>query len=78
MGAALVAAASGASDGDPPWAQASIAFSVAMLLMMLGPDAYSAWGWRLLFVLGALASIVMLIMVSVVIVPYLARNLKEL
>lgn len=47
-----------------PWAQASIAFSVAMLLMMLGPDAYSAWGWRLLFVLGALASIGMLIYYS--------------
>ena len=47
-----------------PWAQASIAFSVAMLLMLLGPDAYAAWGWRLLFVLGALASIGMLIYYS--------------
>lgn len=47
-----------------PWAQASIAFSVAVLLMMLGPDAYAAWGWRLLFVLGALASIGMLIYYS--------------
>ena len=47
-----------------PWAQASIAFAVAMLLVILGPDAYAAWGWRLLFVLGALASLGMLIYYS--------------
>ena len=47
-----------------PWAQASIAFSVAMLLVLLGPDTYADWGWRVLFVLGALASIGMLIYYS--------------
>ena len=47
-----------------PWAQASIAFAVAMLLVILGPDAYAAWGWRLLFVLGAVASLGMLIYYS--------------
>ncbi|WP_198684054.1 MFS transporter [Brachybacterium sp. YJGR34] len=47
-----------------PWAQASIAFSVAALLVVLGPDAYAAWGWRLLFVLGALASLGMLVYYS--------------
>lgn len=44
-----------------PWAQASIAFSVAGLLVVLGPDAYAAWGWRLLFVLGAALSLGMLL-----------------
>ncbi|WP_420808030.1 MFS transporter [Brachybacterium endophyticum] len=44
-----------------PWAQASIAFATALLMVVLGPDAYAAWGWRLLFVLGALASLGMLL-----------------
>ena len=44
-----------------PWAQATIAFSVAGLLALIGPDAYAAWGWRLLFVLGALLSVGMLV-----------------
>lgn len=39
-----------------PWAQATIAFSVAGLLAAIGPEAYAAWGWRLLFVIGALLS----------------------
>ncbi|UQN30169.1 MFS transporter [Brachybacterium kimchii] len=43
-----------------PWAQAAIAFATAVLLLILGPDAYAAWGWRALFVLGALASLGML------------------
>lgn len=43
-----------------PWAQAAIAFATAALLLILGPDAYAAWGWRALFVLGALASLGML------------------
>lgn len=44
-----------------PWAQASIALAVAVLLVVLGPDAYAAWGWRLLFVIGAMLSIGLLI-----------------
>lgn len=44
-----------------PWAQATIAFATAVLLLALGPDAYAAWGWRLLFVLGALGSVGMLL-----------------
>jgi MFS family permease len=44
-----------------PWAQAAIAFATAALLLLLGPDAYAAWGWRALFVLGALASLGMLV-----------------
>ncbi|WFP16849.1 MFS transporter [Citricoccus muralis] len=44
-----------------PWAQATIAFSVAGLLAVLGPDQYAAWGWRLLFGIGAGLSIGMLI-----------------
>jgi MFS family permease len=44
-----------------PWAQASVAFAAALLMRGLGPDAYAAWGWRLLFVLGALASLGMLV-----------------
>jgi MFS family permease len=39
-----------------PWAQATIAFSVAALLALLGPEQYAAWGWRALFVLGAALS----------------------
>jgi len=44
-----------------PWAQASIAFAVAVLLAALGPEQYAAWGWRALFVLGALLSLGMLV-----------------
>ena len=44
-----------------PWAQASIALAVALLLMVLGPDAYAVWGWRILFVIGALLSVGLLI-----------------
>lgn len=44
-----------------PWAQASIAFSVAVLLALLGPQQYAVWGWRALFVLGALLSLGMLL-----------------
>jgi MFS family permease len=44
-----------------PWAQASIAFTVAVLLAILGPDRYAEWGWRSLFVAGAAASVGMLI-----------------
>lgn len=44
-----------------PWAQASIAFATAGLLVGLGPQAYAGWGWRLAFVAGALGSVAMLI-----------------
>lgn len=44
-----------------PWAQASIALAVAILLLVLGPDAYAAWGWRVLFVLGAMLSLGLLL-----------------
>ena len=44
-----------------PWAQASIAFAVAVLLALLGPEHYAAWGWRALFVIGALLSLGMLV-----------------
>ncbi|WP_422116571.1 MFS transporter [Brachybacterium sp. UNK5269] len=47
-----------------PWAQASIAFSVAALLALLGPEAYAVWGWRLLFVLGAALSLGMFVYYS--------------
>ncbi|XNS28034.1 MFS transporter [Citricoccus nitrophenolicus] len=40
-----------------PWAQATIAFSVAGLLALIGPEHYAAWGWRLLFVIGAALSL---------------------
>ena len=44
-----------------PWAQASIAFAVTGLLIILGPETYATWGWRVLFVIGALLSIGLLI-----------------
>lgn len=43
-----------------PSAQAGIAFTTALLLALLGPDGYAAWGWRLSFLAGALASLAML------------------
>ena len=51
---------SGAVLSMAPLAQAGIAFATAGLLALLGPQAYAAWGWRLIFVLGALASLGML------------------
>ena len=44
-----------------PWAQATIAFAVAALLAMLGPEQYAVWGWRALFVAGAALSISMML-----------------
>lgn len=44
-----------------PWAQALVAFAVAALLALLGPEHYAAWGWRLLFAAGALLSLGMLV-----------------
>lgn len=40
--------ASGVILSMAPWAQASIAFAVAVMLAALGPDRYAAWGWRIL------------------------------
>ncbi|WP_394216460.1 MFS transporter [Brachybacterium vulturis] len=44
-----------------PWAQAAVAFAVAMLLTLLGPQQYAAWGWRVLFAAGAVLSLGMLL-----------------
>lgn len=44
-----------------PWAQASVAFAVAALLAVLGPEQYAAWGWRALFAIGAALSLGMLV-----------------
>ncbi|MFN8097660.1 MAG: MFS transporter [Dermatophilaceae bacterium] len=43
-----------------PWAQASIAFGTLALLLTLGPESYAVWGWRVLFLAGALGSLGML------------------
>ncbi|GAA4531244.1 MFS transporter [Brachybacterium paraconglomeratum] len=62
-----------------PWAQATIAFSVAGLLVLLGPEAYAAWGWRLLFVLGAALSLGMFVYYSrqVTDAPVFHRRARE-
>ncbi|MFX0537125.1 MFS transporter [Ornithinimicrobium sp. Y1847] len=52
-----------------PWAQATIAFVTGVLLVVLGQDAYAAWGWRMSFVAGGLASVAMLI--------YYRRNVTD-
>ena len=44
-----------------PWANASIAALVFVLLGVLGPDQYSVWGWRIPFILGALMALALLI-----------------
>lgn len=43
-----------------PWAQATIAFGTWGLLSVLDVDAYATWGWRLGFLAGAAASLLML------------------
>ena len=43
-----------------PLAQASIAAATAFLVLAFGIDAYAAWGWRTLFAVGALATLLML------------------
>lgn len=40
-----------------PWAQGTIAFATAVLLSLLGSEAYAAWGWRALFLLGVVLSL---------------------
>lgn len=44
-----------------PWANASIAFLVFILLSVLNPEQYSQWGWRIPFILGAMMAFAMLI-----------------
>lgn len=44
-----------------PWAQGVISFATAALLVWLGAHRYATWGWRVLFLCGALASLGMLI-----------------
>lgn len=44
-----------------PWANATIAVIVVGLLGALDPAAYSAWGWRLPFLLGAALAVGMLL-----------------
>jgi MFS family permease len=39
-----------------PWAQASVAFAAAGTLAALGSETYAAWGWRVLFAIGAACS----------------------
>lgn len=43
-----------------PWANASIAALVFLLLGWAGPTGYEAWGWRVPFLLGAAMAVVML------------------
>ncbi|WP_306307034.1 MFS transporter, partial [Kribbia dieselivorans] len=47
-----------------PAAQALIAFVTALLLAVLGPAEYAAWGWRASFVVGGCASLAMLLYYS--------------
>ncbi len=44
-----------------PWANATIAALVLVMLRLLGPDAYSSWGWRVPFALGAVMALAMLV-----------------
>lgn len=52
--------ASGLIMSMAPWAQATIAFATLGLLLLLGPDSYAVWGWRVSFAAGGAASLVML------------------
>jgi MFS family permease len=44
-----------------PWANATIAALVLLMLKILGPHAYSSWGWRVPFALGASMALAMLV-----------------
>lgn len=44
-----------------PWANATIAALVLVLLRAVGPDSYAAWGWRIPFALGAALAAAMLV-----------------
>ena len=56
--------ASGLIMSMAPWAQATIAFVTVGLLVLLGPAEYAAWGWRMSFAAGGLASLAMLVYYS--------------
>ena len=51
---------SGRIMATSPLAQATIAATTALLVALTGFDAYVAWGWRAMFVAGAVASLAML------------------
>ncbi|MDO5698688.1 MAG: MFS transporter [Dermatophilus congolensis] len=53
--------ASGLIMSMAPWAQATIAAVTVGLLLGLGPAEYAAWGWRMSFAAGGLASVAMLV-----------------
>ena len=44
-----------------PWANATIAALVLVMLGLLGPETYSSWGWRVPFALGAVMALAMLV-----------------
>jgi MFS family permease len=44
-----------------PWANATIAALVLVMLRLLGPETYSAWGWRIPFAMGASMALAMLV-----------------
>ncbi|OIQ88763.1 proline/betaine transporter [mine drainage metagenome] len=44
-----------------PWANATIAALVLLMLNLLGPHAYSTWGWRIPFAIGAAMALAMLV-----------------
>lgn len=53
--------ASGLIMAMSPSAQATMALATLLLLTVLGPETYAAWGWRMSFLAGAAASLVMLV-----------------
>ena len=61
--------ASGLIMAMAPWAQATIAAVTVALLAVLGPQEYAVWGWRVSFVAGGLASLVML--------AYYSRHVRD-
>jgi MFS family permease len=44
-----------------PWANATIAALVLIMLGVLGPEEYGSWGWRIPFALGAAMALAMLV-----------------
>lgn len=56
--------ASGLIMAMAPWAQATIALVTVGLLGLLGVEDYAAWGWRLSFLAGGLASLVVFVYYS--------------